>query len=77
MKRFLKNFIKNPLNMINLIIICALIFVSFFPSVIAPYDPLEMDSRSILEPPSFTHFLELINLVEMFFLGVFMEYKIV
>lgn len=56
MKRFLKNFIKNPLNMINLIIICALIFVSFFPSVIAPYDPLEMDSRSILEPPSFTHF---------------------
>ncbi|HOB16721.1 MAG TPA: ABC transporter permease [Defluviitoga sp.] len=56
MKRFLKNFIKNPLNMINLIIICALIFVSFFPSVIAPYNPLEMDSRSILEPPSFTHF---------------------
>jgi len=56
LKRYLKNFIKNPLNVISVIIIGILIFVSFFPGIIAPYDPLEMDSQSILQSPNFTHF---------------------
>jgi len=55
MKRFLKNFIKNPLNVISIIILGSVIFVSFFPGIIAPYDPLEMNSRSILQSPNFTH----------------------
>ncbi|RLL83806.1 ABC transporter permease [Petrotoga sp. HKA.pet.4.5] len=55
MKRFLKNFIKNPLNVISIIILGIVIFISFFPGIIAPYDPLKMDSQSILLSPNFTH----------------------
>jgi len=55
MKRFLKNFIKNPLNVVSTIILGILIFISFFPGIIAPYDPLKMDSQNILDSPNFTH----------------------
>lgn len=55
MKRFLKNFSKNKLNLISASIILLFIFISFFPQLFAPFSPNEMDSKFILTPPTFEH----------------------
>lgn len=56
MKRTFKNFIRNPLNVVSIVIIVLLLFISLFPELIAPYDPFEMDVNSILIPPNINHF---------------------
>lgn len=56
MKRVFKNFIRNPLNVVSIVIIVLLLFISLFPELIAPYDPFEMDVNSILIPPNINHF---------------------
>ncbi|PNR92765.1 ABC transporter permease [Petrotoga sp. 9PWA.NaAc.5.4] len=55
MKRFLKNFSKNKLNLISAFIIFLFIFISFFPKLFAPFPPNEMNSKYILNPPTREH----------------------
>jgi len=55
MKRFIKNFSKNKLNIISIFIIFLFIFISFIPQLFSPFSPNEMDSKYILTPPTLEH----------------------
>jgi peptide/nickel transport system permease protein len=37
-------------------VLAILIFLAFFPGVVAPYEPNEFDYKAILQPPSMQHF---------------------
>lgn len=50
-----KQFRKNPLMVVGIFIIIIWIFISFFPSLIAPYNPLSQVLRDRLSPPSLSH----------------------
>lgn len=45
----------NPLAMIGLIIVLAIIFTGILANFIAPYDPLTLDVKNKLQPPSWEH----------------------
>ncbi len=57
MKRFFRHFFRNPLSLIGLIIILALIFTGLFAPLLAPYDPLEISPDVRLSAPSPVHLL--------------------
>ncbi len=51
----LKELCSNPLTLSGLIIVGLLIFTALFAPVLAPYDPQQIDTYHILEPPSPSH----------------------
>ncbi|NCU33270.1 MAG: ABC transporter permease, partial [Candidatus Moranbacteria bacterium] len=53
--KFIRKFSKNPLNIISFFVFVFVILVSLFPSVFAPYDPLEMDFNAYMTGPSQSH----------------------
>ncbi len=55
--RTLKELCSSPLTMSGLIIVGILIFTALFAPVLAPYDPQQIDTYHILEPPSHRHIL--------------------
>lgn len=52
---FWRRFRKNQLAMIGAFIVLVLFFLSFFAHWLAPYDPLQIDVRQILQEPSRQH----------------------
>lgn len=53
--RALRLVTHNTLSMIGLVILSVIVFTALFRSFIAPYDPLELDLKSRLSPPSAAH----------------------
>ena len=54
-KKIIRKFIKNPLNVISFIVLIFIILIALFPSVFAPYDPLEMDVKAFMTGPTKSH----------------------
>ncbi|MFW6222486.1 MAG: ABC transporter permease [Bacteroidota bacterium] len=54
-KKLIRKFSKNPLNIISFFILIFIIFVALFPSFFASYDPLEMDINAFMTGPSEKH----------------------
>ncbi|MEA1883421.1 MAG: ABC transporter permease [Thermotogota bacterium] len=54
-KKIIRKFIKNPLNVISFIVLIFIILIALFPSVFAPYDPLEMDVKAFMTGPTKNH----------------------
>jgi peptide/nickel transport system permease protein len=52
-----KRFFRHRLAMFGLIILSLLIFVSVTAPLLTPYSPIELDLRSIRQPPSADHWL--------------------
>ncbi len=46
---------RTPTAMIGLVLFCALLAMAIFAPFIAPYDPLQMQVRERLQPPSMAH----------------------
>jgi peptide/nickel transport system permease protein len=52
---FLRRFRKNKLAIGGTIIIGALFVIAAFSHILSPYDPLDIDTKVILQPPSKSH----------------------
>lgn len=52
-----KRFFRHKLAMVGLIMLSLLIFVSVAAPLLTPYSPIELDLRSIRQPPSPEHWL--------------------
>ncbi len=52
-----KEFCSQPLGLLGLIIVVGLALVAIFAPYLAPYDPQQIDTFHILEPPSWSHLL--------------------
>ena len=52
-----KEFCKEPLGLIGLSIVSLLALIAIFAPFLAPYDPQQIDTYHILEPPSALHLL--------------------
>ena len=50
-------FCRNKMSVISLIVVLLIILMSIFASVLAPYDPLEINMSAIQKPPSQEHIL--------------------
>jgi len=48
---------KDPLGMLGLVIVIVIILATIFASVLAPYDPLEVDVYNRLQEPTWQHWL--------------------
>ena len=48
---------KDPLGMSGLVIVAVILLAAVFASLLAPYDPLEVDVYNRLSPPSWEHWL--------------------
>ncbi|WP_456433661.1 ABC transporter permease [Thermosulfuriphilus sp.] len=55
MRDLLSRVILNPLGFAGLFIVGILFLVAVLSPLIAPYDPLAIDTKAILQPPSKTH----------------------
>ncbi|MDL1955765.1 MAG: ABC transporter permease [Candidatus Desulfofervidus auxilii] len=55
MYKFWERFLNNKLGIISAIFLLFLFFISFFAPWIAPYDPLEVNTKAVLLPPSKAH----------------------
>lgn len=55
--RLVRALMRNPLAMVGLAIIVALLLVAAFAPVIAPYSPLEGNLQNRLQPPSRAHWM--------------------
>lgn len=55
--RTLRNLMRNPLAMIGLLIIIALLLVAALAPLIAPYSPIASDLGARLQPPSAAHWM--------------------
>lgn len=55
-KREIPIWAKKPAFVVGIIIVLTAILISFFPQFIAPYDPIEVNSKAILVAPSAEHF---------------------
>ncbi len=55
--KVLKELCSNPLTLSGLIVVGLLVFVAVFAPLLAPYDPQQIDTYHILEPPSRAHLL--------------------
>ncbi len=53
--QMLRRFLQNPSGILGLILFGGLLLLAIFAAQIAPYDPLTLDYRSTLQPPSFNH----------------------
>lgn len=53
----LKKALKNPLAMVGFIIILSVLFLALTASIIAPYDPNDINVKAILLGPSATHWM--------------------
>ena len=54
-KKLAKKFFRNPLNAISFSILVLVILIALFPSLFAPYDPLEMDGEYFMKGPAPHH----------------------
>jgi len=52
-----QRFISNPLAVSGVVVLSILLLAAIFAPIISPYDPLEQDILSRLEPPSSNHLL--------------------
>ncbi|HOJ89204.1 MAG TPA: ABC transporter permease [Pseudothermotoga sp.] len=55
MNRTVRKFLKNPFNMIFLLILISVLMVAVFPDLFARYGPYSMDYDAVLEGPSLKH----------------------
>lgn len=55
-KREIPIWARKPAFVVGIIIVLTAILISFFPQFIAPYDPIEVNSKAILVAPSAEHF---------------------
>ncbi len=55
-KREIPIWATKPAFIVGIIIVVTAILISFFPQFIAPYDPIEVNSKAILVAPSAEHF---------------------
>lgn len=55
--RALRKFLSNPLATAGLAVFTIILLMSVFAPLISPYDPLKIDLRAILQPPSAEHWL--------------------
>jgi len=55
MNRTVRKFLKNPFNMIFLLILISVLMVAIFPDLFARYGPYSMDYDAVLEGPSLKH----------------------
>jgi len=46
---------RSPLSLLGLAMIVAIVFISVFAPVLAPYDPLQVDFSQAFRPPSWQH----------------------
>ncbi len=53
----LESLSRNPLALIGVVIFALLILASLLAPWIAPYDPLQLDRKAMMAPPSSTHLL--------------------
>ena len=56
-RRFLKVFLGRPVVIIGMVIVLSLFILAAIPNFLAPYNPTEMDLRSVLAQPSHQHWL--------------------
>src|SRR5262245_47535751 len=49
--------LQQPLGLLGLVVILAMIFAAAFANVVAPYDPLEVNYMAILASPSAEHWM--------------------
>jgi len=56
-RRFARAFFGRKILLVSTCIILVVIIVAIFAPFIAPYDPLKMNARNTLNPPSTTHLL--------------------
>jgi len=54
-KKLIRKFCRNPLNIISFFLFIFILFTALFPSIIAPYDPLEMDYNAFMTGPDSQH----------------------
>ena len=54
-KKLIRKFSRNPLNILSFIVFLFVILVALFPSVFAPFDPLEMDFNAYMSSPTQSH----------------------
>ncbi len=54
-KKLIRKFCRNPLNIISFFVFIFILFTALFPSLIAPFDPLEMDYNAFMTGPDATH----------------------
>jgi ABC-type dipeptide/oligopeptide/nickel transport system permease subunit len=54
-KKLIRKFCRNPLNIISFFVFIFILFTALFPSVIAAYDPLEMDYNAFMTGPDGNH----------------------
>ncbi|HFB83685.1 MAG TPA: ABC transporter permease, partial [Thermodesulfatator sp.] len=57
MRETLGRVLENPLGIAGLLIVTALFLVALLSPFIAPYDPLAINTRAVLHPPSKNHLL--------------------
>lgn len=55
LKKLFKKYFSNPLNTISLIIFLFFVAIAIFPSLFAPFNPITMDSDSLLQGPTAKH----------------------
>jgi peptide/nickel transport system permease protein len=56
-RRFVRTLHSSPSAVIGAVVVLLLILVAIFAPVIAPYDPLAMNSSALLQPPGPEHWL--------------------
>ncbi len=57
MRETLERVLENPLGIAGLLIVTTLFLVALLSPFIAPYDPLAINTRAVLHPPSKNHLL--------------------
>ncbi|MCC0024405.1 MAG: ABC transporter permease [Hyphomicrobiaceae bacterium] len=55
--RSLRKFLSNPLASAGVIMFLIILLTAIFAPLIVPYDPLKIDLRALLQPPSAEHWL--------------------
>ncbi|MGL4337632.1 MAG: ABC transporter permease [Turicibacter sp.] len=55
MNRSLRKLLNNRLAVVGIFIFSVILLASIFAPLITPFDPLQVDMKSILQPPSATH----------------------
>ncbi len=48
---------RNPLTLFGLCVVVALVLLAIFAPLVAPYDPIAIDLRGRLQPPTWTHWM--------------------
>lgn len=53
----IRHFLKNILGVVGFLIVVLIVFCAIFADLIVPYDPVALNIKERLQPPSLSHFL--------------------